>query len=526
MTRIGIKSSAATLGIVLLILLSGCGSDETAQPIVVPTTVADEAESGPGEGDDVDAAEAVAVDDEVDPAQSQAEQLEALEELWAEQRGLIADQVVASGWGLDEDGETVRGPGGWEIDLGRCPTDWEDAVGVDDGKIQILQSLALTGELGVYGDFGTGMQVYFDHVNDSGGIDGVMIDYVQRNDEYITTKTIEVIEDALDEDETPFAVSTLGTPNSLAVYDDLNDACIPHPFVMSGHPAWGDPSNHPWTTGAQLSFSSEAILWGRWLKQNMASELPLKVAGLVIDNDFGSVYEDAFSQWAEDNTDVVSEFIGVRHDPSASSIDDEIDEIAASNPDVFIAMTTGAPCRLAVEQAADSGLSAAADVRFMPSVCKDPVRYMAPAGEDANGFLVVGGGLKSTTDPQYASETFVAFINRLIAEAGYDPANGLIGTGAGFFGWNHVEALRLAAELPGGLTRSNLALATRVFDLEHPMMLSGIAFSTEGSFDSFFIEGSEFSRYDASVQSWVREGRIIDVNGVSPNCAWGRQGCG
>ena len=87
-----------------------------------------------------------------------------------------------------------------------------------------------------------------------------------------------------------FALLTLGSPNHF-VYDQINDECIPHPFVMTGHPAWGDPVNHPWTTGLQLSYSTEAILWGTWIKQNLADQLQGRWSSM--DNDFGLAYERA-----------------------------------------------------------------------------------------------------------------------------------------------------------------------------------------------------------------------------------------
>ena len=55
---------------------------------------------------------------------------------------------------------------------------------------------------------------------------------------------------------------TLGSPNTMKTYDKLNQRCIPQPLSMTGHPAWGDPVNHPWTTGLQLAYNTEAVLWG------------------------------------------------------------------------------------------------------------------------------------------------------------------------------------------------------------------------------------------------------------------------
>ena len=86
----------------------------------------------------------------------------------------------------------------------------------------------------------------------------------------------------------------------------------------------------------------------------------------------------------------------------------------------------------------------------------------------------------------------------------------------------------MAAELPDGLTRSNFILAVRSLDIYHPMFLDGISFAANGNDDSYYIEGSDFSRFDADAQTWNIIGDIVDVNGGSPNCAWDKDngGCG
>ena len=85
---------------------------------------------------------------------------------------------------------------------------------------------------------------------------------------------------------------------ALKNYDKLNQRCIPHPFEMSGHPAWGDPVNHPWTTGLQMAYGTEAELWGAFIEQH-AAEFPekIKVAALVANNDFGRAYDAGFKAY-------------------------------------------------------------------------------------------------------------------------------------------------------------------------------------------------------------------------------------
>jgi hypothetical protein len=145
---------------------------------------------------------------------------------------------------------------------------------------------------------------------------------------------------------------------------------------------------------------------------------------------------------------------------------------------------------------------------------------MAPAGDAADGWYIVGGGVKDSTDPQYESDPFISWMNNTIEQQGLDPAISLYATGFGQYGWTHVEAMRIAAELDGGLNRTNMMLALRALDLQHPLLLDGIEFEADGLNDSYLIEGSEISQFSAGEQSWIQQGDIIDLNGQSANCNW------
>jgi len=515
----------------LTLVAAACGSDDdstdaggTSDDTEEADDAAEESEEEGGgiDEDEAEDAMAEAADEEADDGVSDAGSIEELETEWAAARQVVIDRITSEGWGVNEDNVLV-GPAGFEIDLNNCPSDWGDDAGLGDA-ITVGHTTAQSGNLAAYGNIAAGMEVYFDYVNENGGIGGTDIELVVKDDEYVATKTIELVDELL-QAEDPFYVTTLGSPNTLAVYDSLNEKCVPHPFAMTGHPAWGDPVGHPWTTGLQMSYSTEAVLWGNWIKQNLADDLPVTVAGLVMDNDFGLAYEDGFEKYAEENPDVVAEFIAVPHEPAAPTVTNEMTTIAASEPDVFISMTAGNPCLLAVQEAGNSGLTETASALFAPSVCKDPNAYMIPAGDAANDFYIVGGGIKATTDPQYADDPYIAWANETMEAAGLDTSVGLYGTGFTQHAWAHVEALRIAAELEGGLTRTNFILALRALDLTHPITLEGISFAVDGAADAYYIEGSEISQYDAANESWIQLGGAVDLNGSSANCSWGDDGC-
>jgi branched-chain amino acid transport system substrate-binding protein len=326
----------------------------------------------------------------------------------------------------------------------------------------------------------------------------------------------------LDDDAAPFAVTTLGYPATEAVHADLNKACIPQPFVVSNHPAWGDPEGFPWTTGLQLSHATEALIWAEWIEANLAEDLPVRVAALFSDDAFGQAYESAFRSWADAHPEVVAEFVAVGYEPfqEVPSITSELTTIRAAKPDVFLAMTAGSYCGLAVAEAASVGLTESTSARFTSTVCRDPAQYLVPAGDAADGWRIVFGGVESTTDPAMADNPFVGFANERLRAAGLEPAIGFYGAGFALYGWAHIEALRIAAELDGGISRTNFLLAMRSLDLEHPMVTDGVRFATAGGSDAFAVEGSQIGVFSAAEGTWSAEAEIVDVDGATPPCRW------
>jgi branched-chain amino acid transport system substrate-binding protein len=501
---------------------AGGSDDASSDDAAEDNTPADDGETGgAADQDEVDEAmeEAASGDGDGDAMVELPTTLEGWQELWATERQAIIDNIAAEGYGLGDDG-ILTGPGGFTLDTNECPSDWSNTEGVEDGVIKIAMTTAQSGNLAAYGNLNLGQEIYFDWLNANGGIgaEGYQIETIIKDDAYVADLTIEFVAELLQSDK-PFMIQTLGSPNTFAVYNTLNDACVPQPMVWTGHQAWGDPVGHPWTTGMQMSYATESLLWGSWIDQNF--DEPVKVAALVMDNDFGLAYEQGFAEYAASNPDVISDVEFVRHDPAAATLTNEITTLAAEEPNVFISMTAGNPCLLAIQEAFRAGLTETADAVFTPSVCKSVASYMAPAGDAANGWYIVGGGLKDTTDPQWEDDLWISFSNEQLEAGGGDPEISLQGQGFSERGWAFEQVLRIAADLPGGLTRTNTILAQRAMtSMTHPALLDGIGFGMSGNDDAYFIEGSDISVFDAGSQSWNKEGDVIDLSGLSPNCPW------
>ncbi|MEZ5406435.1 MAG: ABC transporter substrate-binding protein [Acidimicrobiales bacterium] len=450
--------------------------------------------------------------------------------LWDTEREALKETIAENGWGWDQAANKVTGPGGFEVDLSSCPAGWDAYQGLDGDVIHLGQTMAQSGTLADYGNIGIAQTLYYNWINEQGGITDstgktFTIETQIRDDAYDPAKTVPLVDELLDS-QGVFALQTLGSPNTMKVYDKINQRCVPQPYVMTGHPAWGDPVNHPWTWGMQLAYNTEAILWGGLLEQKFADRDEITVAALIMQNDFGKAYELGFNEYVKTASKPKINFVFERIDPTAATVTNQMTTLAARNPDVFIAMTAGTSCTQAVIEAANNGLKNTATMLFQPSVCKSKSFVGKDAvggdGSATNGWWIVGGGAKDFTDPALADDPFVAFALDLL-EKGGSPISKSATLASGFgFAWPLEQSLRLAAELPGGLSRPNFMLAARVLDMTDPNLLPGIRFNMSGNDDAYPTEGSEFGVYDSSKQSWVTQTDlgIIELSGKSKPCAW------
>jgi ABC-type branched-subunit amino acid transport system substrate-binding protein len=444
------------------------------------------------------------------------------ESLWAEERAAVVARIKDNGWGKSADGTTLVGPEGFTVDLSRCIQGWSDTVGVSDTEIKIGYPAALSGANAEAGNIANAHVALFKHYNDNGGFKDSAgktrkVNMILKDDGYDPARTIPLVDELVDFDKV-FAVETMGSPSTLRTYDRLNASCVPQLLPASGHPALGDPVNHPWTTTSSISYATEAVMWGSFIESKV-EELggKVKVAALRMNNDFGTSYHNAFQAFIngspqKDNISYVSETF----EPTAAVLTGEMTTLSAEDPDVFIAMTTGSSCSQMITEAAQNGMKESVEYKFMSSACKatTPVTKM---GDDPDGWWTVGGGLKDLTISAYDDDPFVIEARKWITDSGYQlgPSFNL----GMYYSWVVAQSLLIAGELDGGVSRSNMLLALRSIDMTHPMLLSGLKVQMNGNADAYMLEGSDISRWSAGEQTWEQDS-LLQLSAQTPNCAW------
>ena len=120
---------------------------------------------------------------------------------------------------------------------------------------------------------------------------------------------------------------------------------MPQLLNGTGAAEWGDVDGHPWTTGMQLDYYSEAVLWAEWMKTETRADEggPAHVQQRLRPELLGGL------QAAIKGTDitVVKEEL---HEATAPEPDERVHDAGRHGAEVVLLQTTGAFCTQAMAE--------------------------------------------------------------------------------------------------------------------------------------------------------------------------------
>ena len=449
---------------VFALVASSCGNDDDDAPATTPATSApeetpDEPAPAPEPEDEDEPAPAPEDEDDPAPAPEPEDEDEPAPALEPEE---------------PSDPDIVELGGGAVIDITECPDEWDNEAGITDTEIRFGTSLPRSGALAAFGTIGDGIQLYFDAV---GPIDGRQVKMVIRDDNYESRRTVANVEEMIDVENLLGFAGILGSPNNRAVQGTLNDNCIPQLLNLTGLPEWGDPTNNPWTTGALMSYETEARVWCQHVSDEIGSGATVAIHSL--DNDAGEAWRVAFNECAGGfGIEVVEE---VKHDPLAEGID--VTTMAASGADVAILATSGAFCPRGVLGIAQSSWE---PLILVSNGCQRIATLWAPIGPFANGIRLVNTQ-KDLSDASLADDEWVVFVREALESQGVDPDAESHALGY-IFGEILHEVLLDAASMDGGINRTNVMRAMWQLDFDSRGAIGNTPRSMDGANDSYLVE--------------------------------------
>lgn len=111
----------------------------------------------------------------------------------------------------------------------------EYAQGVTDDTVKIGTVGVMSGPLSFIGTpYFAGMQAYIQDVNEQGGVHGRQVELIMKDDEFDPSKSIEVMEDLIYDEEVFAIIGHLGTPGVVATADMVQEEGIPSVYFGAG----------------------------------------------------------------------------------------------------------------------------------------------------------------------------------------------------------------------------------------------------------------------------------------------------
>ena len=111
------------------------------------------------------------------------------------------------------------------------------------------------------------------------------IEFVTLDDAYEPPRAVQNARRLVEQEQVFALFNTLGTANNVAIWDYTNKQKVPQVFVATGASDLGaDVDAHPWTTGWQPDYVTEAKVYADYLKKEKPNA---KVAVLYQNDAFG-----------------------------------------------------------------------------------------------------------------------------------------------------------------------------------------------------------------------------------------------
>ena len=381
--------------------------------------------------------------------------------------------------------------------------------GVTKTLITIGGTFPLTGPASLYAPIPKGMQVYFTFVNSrknkgdgKRGVYGRQIQWKYYDDQYNPSKTVELTNQLLLQDNVFAIVGSLGTEHNQAIRPLLNQRKVPQILVSTGASFWGTQAKQfPWTIGWQPDYISEGTAYGKWIAKNAPNA---KIAVFRQNDDYGKDYLNGLKEGLGSKASLI---VGEQtYESTDTSYASQLSRLKATGADTWVLITTPTPTGRAIATAKALGWrpativlnSVAAVDAIMPAVVR-------AVGADYVDGMVSSAYLKNPANPAYAKDSFVRTYYRTMHKyaPGIDARNTFY-----YYGfakaYDVVRLLYLAGKNP---TRQSLMAATRKMNWVNPYAIKGVRDKTSAS-DAFPLSQFKLIRYHNG--TWSEFGSLIN----------------
>ena len=373
--------------------------------------------------------------------------------------------------------------------------------GVTDTEIKIGNTMPYSGNASAYGANGRAEAAFFRMINDQGGINGRMVNFISLDDGYSPPKTMELTRQMVERDGVLLVFGALGSAPNTAVHKYMNQKKVPQLFVGTGASKWGDPQHFPWTMGLIPDYHGEGYVYAKHILKTVKDP---KIAVLRQNDDVGVDYLTGFREGLGNQADKLIVAVAT-YEVTDPTVDSQMLQLKNSGANVFFDVTTPKFAAQAIKKAAEINWKPA---HYLVNVSASIGAVIRPAGlENAEG-IITALYLKDVTDPRWDDapdmKAWRAFMAKYLPNA--NPAES--GYAVGYvFAYVMAEVLKQCGD---DLTRENIMRqAASLKNLEVPLVVPGSRLNTSPT-DFYPMKALQMSRMEGG--HWVPFGELMTRN--------------
>ena len=360
--------------------------------------------------------------------------------------------------------------------------------GVTDKEIKIGNTGPYSGPASSYSAVPKAEVAYWKMINDQGGINGRMINFISYDDAYTPPKTVEMARKLVEEDQVFLIASPLGTPCNSAIWHYMNQKKVPQLFVATGATKWDDPKGHPWTIGWQPNYQSEGRIYAAYILKEKPGG---KIGVLYQNDDFGKDYVKGLKDGLGDKASMV--IVEASYETTDPTVDSQVVDMKAKGADVFVNTAIPKFAAQAIRKAAEIGWK---PLHVLSSIGNSVGATLKPAGLENAKDLVSDFYLKDPSDPKWKDDEgfkwWVSFMDKYLPDADK--------TDAGYVAGSSLAAMtaQVLKQCGDELTRENvMKQAGSLHNFSVPMLLPGIAANTSPT-DFAPVKQVQMARFDGT----------------------------
>jgi branched-chain amino acid transport system substrate-binding protein len=369
--------------------------------------------------------------------------------------------------------------------------------GATDTEIKIGNIMPYSGPASAYATIGKTEAAYFNKINAEGGINGRKINFISYDDGYVPSKTVEQARKLVENDEVLLIFNSLGTPGNTAIQKYMNTKKVPQLFVSTGAAKWNDPKNFPWTMGWQPNYQTEARIYAAYILKNH----PGKTIGVMYQNDdFGKDYLIGLRDGLGDQANKLI-VVEASYETTSPTVDSQVVQIKAANPDVFINISTPKFAAQAIKKLGELKWN---PIHFLTNVSVSVGSVMKPAGYENGQGILSAAYLKDPKDPQWKNDAGLnewrAFMTKWYPEGDQEDA-------ATVFAYGVAKGLeQVLRQCKDDLTRDNIMKQAANLNFEIGIYLPGTKIKTSPT-DFAPLEQLQMMRFKG--ESWELFGPLM-----------------